>query len=51
MSIIKDMGKSFSHTLDTQEHENAKKLALIQKTAQSTKEDLYEEITHQGQST
>ena len=51
MNLIKDMSKSFSHDLDTQESENVKKLALIQKTNLQTKEDLYEEITTQGQST
>lgn len=51
MNLIKDMSKSLSHDLDTQESENVKKLALIQKTNFQTKEDLYEEITAQGQST
>lgn len=41
MSLIKDMNKTFSHTLDSQESENSKKLALIQKTSMQAKEDLY----------
>lgn len=40
MDLIKGMSKTFSQTLDTQESENVKKLALIQKAYMQTKEDL-----------